>query len=197
MKFISIMCITALLATVPTASISKPPERSVAARIGEGLGLTPRQIELLGFAKQVAIEDGHQKPQYFLGILMQESKLGGIKEHRVAGLENRPGNRYFGIAQIKLKAAIAVMRKWPEMWGFLDTKTEEELQARLILDDEFNIRVASKYALLMGINERPNRAIAAYNRGPGGVEKITDPKTFPYTVKVKEHAKQVEKYTWD
>lgn len=191
MKLFSIICLSAILAVAPATSTSKSPD------VTNTLGLTQNQVELLSFAREVAIEDGHQKPKYFLGILMQESKLGGIKDHRVSGLENRPGNRYFGIAQLKLKAALAVMRRWPEMWGFLDTKTEEELQARLILDDKFNIRVASKYALLMGINERPNLAIAAYNQGLGGVQKISDPKAFPYTVKVRYYADRVEKYTLD
>ena len=84
-----------------------------------------------------------------------------------------------------MSAAKDVMNKYPEMWKFLESKTDEELQARLILDDRFNIRVASKYVIMMGINENPERAITAYNVGSQGSKNV-NPKTHDYTRKVKE-----------
>lgn len=153
--------------------------------------LTAKQHELLNFAFSIAKADGFNEPKYLQGIIMQESKAGNMAAFRVAGLTNAVGDRYFGVAQIKLAAAKDVMKKFPEMWRHLDTKTDEELQARLIVDDQFNIRVASKYALLMGINSNPAKAISAYNLGPGGVLDV-DPHAHPYTKKVKSHAEQLK-----
>jgi len=80
------------------------------------------------------------------------------------------------------------------MWKFLNTKTDQELQARLIVDDEFNIRVTSKYALMMGINENPNFGITAYNLGKGGALNV-DPEVFDYTRQVKDHALRIKTST--
>ena len=152
--------------------------------------MTSRQAELLSFAYNVAKSDGFSEPKYLQGIILQESNAGNMGQFRVAGLTNAVGDRYFGIGQIKMVAAKAVMKRYPELWSYLDTRTDEELQARLIVDDKFNIRIASKYALLMGINKDPTFAITAYNRGPGGA-KLVDPNTHHYTVKVRGHADRV------
>lgn len=146
--------------------------------------LTLRQFALLSFAYDVAKADGHTNPQYVQGILMQESKAGGMQKFRVAGLSNPKDDRYFGVGQIKLAAAKEVMANYPSLWKYLDTKTDEELQAKLILDDEFNIRVASKYALLMGMNRDPVQATTNYNLGEGGA-KLVDASSHDYTVRVK------------
>lgn len=153
--------------------------------------LTKKQFEMLNFAYDVAKSDGYKEPKYLQGIIMQESKAGGLDSFRVAGLTNAAGNRYFGIGQIKLVAAKAVMNRYPEMWKHLDTKTDEELQARLIIDDKFNVRIASKYALIMGINENPAKAITSYNMGPGGAMTV-DASQHDYTIKVKNHAENVK-----
>jgi hypothetical protein len=153
--------------------------------------ISNRQHELLSFAYEVAKADGIKNPQYLQGILMQESKACGMKNFRVAGLSNKEGDRYFGCGQIKLAAAKAVMNRYSDMWKYLESKTVEELQARLILDDKFNIRVASKYVLMMGINENPTRAITAYNVGPGAVVNVNS-NTHGYTLKVKQFSKQVK-----
>lgn len=153
--------------------------------------LTKRQHELLSFAYDVAVRDGHKHPEYVQGIIMQESKAGKMSEWRVANI-TQPTNMYFGLGQIKLVAAKDVMAKFPELWKFLNTKTDQELQARLIVDDEFNIRVTSKYALMMGVNENPNFAITAYNQGKGGALNIENPGAFDYTRKVKEQAAKMK-----
>ena len=153
--------------------------------------LTKKQYEMLNFAYEVAKADGFKEPKYLQGIIMQESKAGSMNSFRVAGLSNAVGNRYFGIGQIKLQAAKAVMQRFPEMWKFLDTRTDEELQARLIVDDHFNVRVASKYAIIMGINENPAQAITRYNLGPGGAQGV-EASSHDYTIKVKQHAEKVK-----
>jgi hypothetical protein len=147
--------------------------------------LSIKQHELLNFAFEVAKSDGMKFPQYLQGILMKESRGCDAKSFRVAGLSNRVGDRYFGCGQIKLGTAKTVMNRYPEMWKYLESQTDEELQARLILDDKFNIRVTSKYAIMMGINEDPTKAITAYNLGPGGAKSV-DPNTHGYTQSVKQ-----------
>jgi hypothetical protein len=147
--------------------------------------LSAKQHELLNFAFDVAKTDGMKFPQYLQGILMKESRGCDMKNFRVAGLTNSIGDRYFGCGQIKLGTAKSVMNRYPEMWKYLESQTDEELQARLILDDKFNIRVASKYVLMMGINEDPTKAITSYNLGPGGA-KLVDPSAHRYTQSVKQ-----------
>ena len=149
--------------------------------------LTKKQFEMLNFAYDVAKSDGYKEPKYLQGIIMQESRA-GMGNFRVAGLTNAVGNRYFGIMQLKLAAAWDVMKLYPELWVGFDTKTDEELQARLIIDDKFNIRVGSKYLLLRGINKDPTFAISAYNQGDQGAKVVDE--TFHYTVKVKKFAQQ-------
>lgn len=153
--------------------------------------LTQKQFNLLNFAFEVAKADGYKEPKYLQGIIMQETKAGQMADYRVSGLTNAESNRYFGVGQLKMVAAKTVMAKFPQMWSHLDTKTDEELKARLIVDDEFNVRVASKYALLMGINTDPSRAITAYNMGQTGATTV-DPAQHDYTIKVKQHAARVK-----
>lgn len=157
-------------------------------------GMTDKQHQLLDLAYEVAKSDGHKHPQLVQGIIMQESRAGAVREYRVAGLSNQPGDRYFGVGQIKLAAAKAVMSKYPELWSRFNTRTDEELQARLILDDEFNVKVTSKYALLMGMNDNPTLAITAYNRGAAGA-KLVDPNQHGYTGAVKRHAERIKNVT--
>lgn len=151
--------------------------------------LTNKQFEMLNFAYDVAKSDGFKEPKYLQGIIMQESKAGSMNSYRVAGLKNSVGNRYFGIMQLKLAAAMDVMKSYPELWKDFDTKTNEELQAKLILDDKFNIRVGSKYLLMRGINTNPSIAITAYNQGEQGAKMVNNT-SFHYTVKVKNYAQR-------
>ncbi len=153
--------------------------------------ITADQQALLNFAYEIARADGYKKPQWLQGIIMQETKAGGMKEYRVAGLQNKLNDRYFGVSQIKLAAAKDVMNKHPEMWKYLDTKTDEELQARLVLDDKFNIRVASKYGLMMGINQNASKGITAYNQGLGGAQNI-DENSWKYTTSVFNHVERLK-----
>lgn len=160
--------------------------------------LTAKQHELLSFAYSVAKSDGYKNPEYLQGLILQESAAGGSSNFRVAGDPVKKENQYFGVGQIKLAAAIDVLKNFPEMWGFLQTRTHEELQAKLILDDYFNIRIASKYLLLMGVNKSANFALTAYNRGLGGAQNIINHDEFEYTRGVINYAasaavKQVNK----
>ena len=137
------------------------------------------QQSLQDYAMAVATADGHKQPKYLLGVLKVESKLGEGK-HRVV---KQGSSTFFGVGQVSLGAAKAVMAKFPDLWNDFDTRSDDELKARLILDDRFNVQVTSKYLLMMGVNKNPAKGIAAYNVGLGGVELI-NPLLHAYTKKV-------------
>lgn len=149
-----------------------------------------KQKQILSFAYSIAKQDGINHPEFLQGILMKESGICNAKHFRVAGPSNKPSSRYFGCGQIKLAAAKSVMNRFPNLWKYLETKTDEELQARLILDDRFNVRITSKYIIMMGINDNPDRAITAYNVGLGAVDKI-DINNFEYTNSVKSYSEKL------
>ena len=142
--------------------------------------LTNAQHRILNTAYAIAKADGHKSPELVQGLLLQETHAGALKSYKVAGNE---GDKYYGLGQIKLGAARDVMKEHPELWtkyGF-DTKTDDELKANLILNQNFNIEISSKYLKIL--HERygyTGRALLnAYNRGPTGV-KAVDSATFHY-----------------
>lgn len=169
----------------PEYSFIKIPER-----------INNKQAALLKYAYEIAQADGHNDPTVLQGLIWQESKAGGYPGYKVAGDEFglKVGKRYYGIGQIKVAAARDVFRRFPVEFQTYKKMTDEEVIAHLILDNKFNIRVASKYLWMMGHNEtkrptfvRPtNYAITAYNRGLGNTYD-TDYNNWHYTVSVHKH----------
>lgn len=143
---------------------------------------------LTTYAYQVAKADGHKHPRLLVGVIRVESDAGGSANYRVvkAGV-GKQASTFYGVGQLTMGAAREVMRRFPVLWSDFNTKTDEELKARLILDDRFNVQVASKYLLMMGVNSNPDKGVAAYNVGIGGVELI-DYRAHAYTQKVKRAA---------
>lgn len=141
---------------------------------------------LLRYAQNIAEADGHKDPKLLVGLLKVESNAGDTDVgFRVV---KQTGSIFYGVAQLTIGAAKTVMTKFPELWTGFNTKTEEELKARLILDDKFSVRVASKYLVLVGARVNPEKAVAAYQVGIGGVELI-DYKQLPYLHKVKSKSR--------
>jgi hypothetical protein len=134
---------------------------------------------LAEYTMQVATADGHKEPKYVVGVLKVESKLGESK-HRVV---KQGSSTFYGVGQVSIGAAKAVMKRFSDLWNDFDTRSDEELKARLILDDRFNASVTSKYLLMMGVNKNAAKGIAAYNLGEGGVQQV-NAATHPYTRKV-------------
>lgn len=135
--------------------------------------MSTEQGKLMAKAYEIAKADGHKHPELLQAILLQETLAGGLKSYRVAN----PGpEAYFGPMQIKLAAAKDVLSKWPQLFTkySLHTKTDDEIKANLILNDGFNLAVASKYLLILekqyGYEGR--ELVNAYNRGPGGVKSV-------------------------
>ena len=167
-----------VVAAKPTAVISVPSDNG---RAGGGFSveipknLTQRQVQLLALAYEIAKYDGHKHPQLLQGIILQESNAGEHSKYKVAGQEFglKTNERYYGVAQIKLSAAKDVLRHYPEMKTEfkLQTDTDEEIIANLILNDKYNLKTASKYLMILKKHYRiPESQLAsAYNQGPGGV----------------------------
>jgi hypothetical protein len=154
--------------------------------------LTPKQGELLTYAYKVASEDGHKHPEYYQGLIYQESKAGGMKGYEVAGQEFglAPMKRYYGVTQMKLSAAKDVLKQYPVLGAF---RTDEEIIAKLITDDKWAVRMGSKYLLIVGKDKSPAGALVAYNKGVGGAKGV-NPATNDYAVKIIHHAQTVVKY---
>ena len=173
----------------PTAVISVAPENGTK---GGGFAMnlpkhiTTRQAEILNMAYTIAKKDGHKQPQILQGIVMQESQAGQLQKYKVAGQEFglKTNTRYYGVAQIKLDAARDVLAAYPQLskqYNF-QTNTDEEVIAKLIENDQFNLAVASKYLLILkryGFDTIKELALA-YNQGPGGA-KLKDADTFHYS----------------
>ncbi len=139
---------------------------------------TKSQQQLLGMAYDIAQKDGHAEPQILQAVILQETHAGTVKRFRVVGQEYGlvPMKRYYGVSQIKLAATWDVMKRWPELWtkfGF-QTRTDDELIAKLIENDKFNMTVASKYLLVLQSYgyTTTNQQLTAYNKGPGGAEGV-------------------------
>lgn len=136
--------------------------------------VTSKQGELLAMAYKIAAKDGHKYPQILQGLLLQETHAGALKSYRVAGQEFglKSNERYYGLAQIKLAAAKDVIQAYPKLRDRFEfhTNTDEEIIANLILNDRYNLEVASKYLLILGSRYKipPDKLLNAYNQGPGG-----------------------------
>lgn len=135
--------------------------------------LSAKQHRLLNMAYRIGQEEDFKSPEIMQAILLQETQAGGMARYKVAN----PGpEAYFGPMQIKLAAARDVLNRWPSLYNEFNfhTKTDDEIKANLILNEEFNLTVAAKYLLILkrtyGLSGR--ELINAYNRGPGGVKSV-------------------------
>lgn len=149
--------------------------------------MTSDQADVLQMAYDIAKSDGHVSPEKLQALLIQESKLCTMKNYKVAGQElgNGTNNLYYGCGQIKYAAALDVLANYPELKKFLQSNTRDEIVANLILNKEFNIRIASKYLMMMG--GTTNSGITAYNQGKTGATKV-DINNWHYTVAINNYA---------
>lgn len=118
-------------------------------------------------------------PETMLAIATQETKLGTYKDTNygiVGDTKASFGDRSYGLCQVKLLTARAVLKRHPEFGKFT---TNEHLLVALIGDDEFNVRIAAAYFKMM-IDRFDNwrQAIVAYNAGPSNAIKGRDPQNY-------------------
>lgn len=153
--------------------------------------MTEKQHRLINLAHEIAVQNGFKNPEIIQAIMLQESLAGGISSYRVAN----PGPQaYFGPMQIKLAAAKDVLNRWPQlftMYGF-HTRTDDEIKANLILNERFNIDVATRYVIILKnqYGFRGRQLLNAYNRGPGGVHSVDE--NFHYAIGAERKLAQIK-----
>lgn len=141
---------------------------------------SPREIqrENMKLAYELAKADGHKDPRIVQGIILQESDAGAAKRWRVGGLDHGAKELYYGLAQIKVSTARDVLNRFPELWKQFDfhTRTNDEIKANLMLNDRFNLTIASRYLLMLARDYgfKGRQLLNAYNQGPGGVRNVGD-----------------------
>ena len=182
--------------TLNAASTAHPEPAAPAVNVNDDYSVpmpahpTNKQNMLLAIAYQTAKADGIPHPQILQGIILQESHAGELPAYKVGDLQLPPNKRSYGVSQIKLEAARAVLKRYPDLWEqfSFQTRTDEEIIAKLIENDEFNIAVASKYLLVLRLSgyNSPHMMAVAYNKGPGGAIGV-DYKNDPYAVGVAAH----------
>lgn len=159
--------------------------------------LSEKQHRILNAAYSIAKAIGLKKPELAQGILIQESKAGGLDSYKVAGQEFglKTNERYYGVGQVKLSAAKAVMIRFPQLWEKHDfhTRTDEELIANLIMNDMFNVEISTRYLKILAddYGYEGDKLVAAYNKGPGGVKSVENPSGLSYVQKVRQHIKNI------
>lgn len=146
--------------------------------------LTPEQIDLLGMAYSIGYQDGGaSQARMVQGVLLQETIAGLLG--RIGHLSAPIGKRSYGVMQVKVVAARDVLRRHPELGTF---HTDDQLIARLMTDDEFNIRIASLYLkFLRSYKHNDQQALVAYNIGMGAARRVLDAADFKYVKKVERY----------
>ncbi len=159
--------------------------------------LTEKQYNLLNLAYDMGKSAGLTDPKLVQGILFQESRAGAIGSYKVAGHELglKANERYYGVGQIKLQTAKHVLGKFSQLYEKYDfhTRTDEEIIANLIMNDEFNLDIASRYLKIISAEycKDPSCIIASYNKGPTGAKELQNPSALDYVQKVKQHIKNL------
>lgn len=144
--------------------------------------LTDEQVELLKLAYDVGVEEKDVRHARTLqAILMQETHAGLMG--RIGHLSAPVGKRSYGVMQVKVSAASDVLKRHPELGKF---KSVEELIAKLLTDDEFNIRVASKHVQYLNKHTKSDaHALMAYNLGLSASKRYKSHTSFKYVKGVK------------
>ncbi len=147
--------------------------------------LTDEQIQLLTMTYDIGLQNGGEEHARILqGVLLQETIAGQLG--RIGHMTAPVGKRSYGVMQVKVTAARDVLKQYPEEFGRY--RSDEALIVDLMTNDEFNIRIASKFLLML--EERSDsieHALVAYNVGYRAANSVPDYNKFKYVVKVKRH----------
>lgn len=170
-------------------AVSNPVHRG--GRLWNPLGkawLTREQLDLLSLAYKIGYDDGGVAHARLLqAVLMQESIAGQLG--RLGHLSAPLGKRSYGVMQVKVVAARDVLSWHPDLGDF---PNDDQLIARLITDDEFNLRVASAY--LKYLRKRTgsdHEALVAYNVGPSAAKHVVDPAQYRYVLGIERYLSKV------
>lgn len=177
MKLLKLCCITAALwwSAVIEAETAHPTVQ--------------RNIALVG---KIAEPIGH--PHVLQAILLQESN---------GGLNTTSNTASYGLMQVQVVAARSVLQRVPEvlMSAFpgqqLRHISDAAIKHKLKTDDVFNITVAAHHFDIYFNLCRGNleKAIAAYNMGIGGVQRVTSYSAVPYVRRIKQQMQRVQSIT--
>lgn len=150
--------------------------------------LTEEQVSLLRLAYDIGFQDGGVRHARLVqSTLLQESIAGqlGRVGHRTAPV----GKRSYGVMQVKVTAAQDVLQDHAHL---NNSSTVEDLIVRLMTDDEYNIRVASKFLLyLREKTANDASALVAYNIGLRGARRYEDHDEFGYVKSVNRYFENV------
>jgi len=150
--------------------------------------LTSEQVHLLKTAFDIGYKDGGlEHARLVQGMLLQETIAGLLG--RIGHMTAPVGKRSYGVMQVKATAANDVLRKYSEFGVF---SSDEELIAELIVDDEFNIRLASKHFLHLRARTKTDaQALMAYNIGLRASRRYKNHHSFRYVKKVNRYSERV------
>ena len=150
--------------------------------------LTEDQVQLLKIAFDIGFKDGGiEHAQLVQGVLMQETIAGLLG--RIGHMTAQVGKRSYGVMQVKVSAARDVLRRNPSLGEF---NADEELIAKLITDDTFNIAIASRQLIhLKKKAKNVAQAMMAYNIGLRASRRYQKYDTFKYVKKVRQYFKHV------
>jgi len=150
--------------------------------------LTAEQVYIMNIAFDIAFQDGGlQHARLIQGMLFQETLAGLVG--RIGHMTAPAGKRSYGVMQVKVTAANDVLARYASLGKF---SSDKELITHLIVDDAFNIRVASKHFLhLRARTKTDNHALLAYNIGLRASRRYSEHASFRYVQKVNVYAKQI------
>jgi hypothetical protein len=145
---------------------------------------TDKQNYIMENAYRIAKTDGGYDPSILQGIVMTESTAGEGKTKR---------NMVYGsvgVSQIVIGTAKQVLEVFPDLAAEYFPKgfTNRQLAKKLNDDDIFNLRIASKYIIMLTsqFGLTGDKLIAAYNRGPAG--NLKNAGNIKYVKRVKKFA---------
>lgn len=143
--------------------------------------LTTKHVRL-GYALERARAVGLKQPSLAQAVMLQESD--GGEDSRYKRVKHTQ-SQYFGLMQITVGAAVAVMKRWPQVAKDFGVKSfaQAAVRAKLIASEHFNIEIGVRYLRLLeqdfGFGGR--KLLNAFNQGPGGVQSVNS-STFHYAI---------------
>jgi len=121
---------------------------------------------------------------------LQETIAGQLG--RIGHLTAPVGKRSYGVMQVKVSAARDVLRHYKSEFGRF--KADEQLIATLMMDDEFNLRMGSKFLIHLAPKAKSvEKMLVAYNIGLRASRSVSQPNEFKYVLRTMNNLTKVVK----
>lgn len=186
------LCLTFNLSHAENSEAYEKVPDQIIPLIYENQQITNTQQHILLKAYDIAKEDGHKDPELLPAVIFQETHAGSDNKQQFTVSTKI----CYGIAQIKLQAAKAVLKSFEDLRArYASTKTDVAIVKKLSSDDEFNTRIASKYLIMMETKSNNSSAFkaAAYNRGEAGVKHV-NPNKMKYVKSILQFMKKFKSH---